>query len=523
MLIWLAEIDALVPGPTPQEITLRVASSPVGYHHPSAAGLYLPYLKDVANIRRSVVAPSRTFGEAQTDVGTMTISNVDGELDEWFTYGYGRPARVLLGEHDAPYSGFIPIMTGFIEQSGGDRNSISFRFKDRSAELDMPVSPSLYAGTNSGVMGREGTAKDVKGQHKITVFGKPRNVTPDPINANNNIYGLNHGSGGALDAIHTLDAVRFNGSPWTIAGYDSTMDALEASTVTNGQVRVCLSAGALKRGGGAITGTLTTDVTESSTVAQNRIAAVAKALLMSVGVQSSQINVGTLDADAPWEVGLVIREQSVRDALNMLLGESGIWYAPNQYGVYQLRLVTPPSGTPVATFKRFAYPETAALDEYMIIDLQPQFSSIKETSTPAWRVIVNYDKRWTVQDKDALAAAIGEENKEYYSREYSAVTAEDTNVRSLYPNAEELTFNTLITNQTHANQLAAHLLALYSAPRQIYSVTVHYDGEISQIVDLGDVVRLVYPRFGLQEGKLGRIISMYYNAKSKTLEMEVWT
>jgi hypothetical protein len=523
MLIWLAEIDALVLGTTPRAITLRVASSPVGYNHPSAAGLYLPYLKDVANIRRSLVAPSRTFGEAQTDVGTMTISNVDGELDAWFSYAYGRPARVLLGEHDAPYSSFTPIMTGIIEQSGGDRNSIAFKFKDASAVLDAPVSPAIYAGTNSGVTGREGGKKDIKGQHKITIYGKPRNVTPDPINVNNNIYALNHTLSGALAPIQSLNAVRFNGSAWAISGYDATMDALEAATVTVGEVRVCLSAAALKRGGGAITGTLTVDATTATSAAQNRVAAVAKALLMSAGIAESNIDVGSLDSDAPWEVGVVIHEETARAALNALLGESAIWYALNQHGVYQLRLVRAPTGNPVAAFKRFAYPEVAALGEYQIITLEPQFSSIKETSTPAWRVSVNYDRRFTVQDKDALAYAIGEEDKEYYSREYSTAAVEDAVIRTRHPNAEELTFNTLITNETHAIQLANHLFALYSIQRQIYSVTVHYDGEISALVDLGDVVKLIYPRYGLNQGKLGRIISMYYNAKSKTLEMEVWT
>ena len=523
-LIWLAEIDAGVIGPPQSEITLRVASAPYGYNHASAPRLYLPYLQDVANIRRSLVAPSRTFGEVQLDTGTMTVQNTDGELDEWFDYAYGRSARILLGDHMAAYSSFQPVISGRIDQASGDRSTITFRFQDRTKELDRLVSPAVYAGTNSGTSGHEGIPQDIGGQHKIMILGKPRNISPDPVNVNNNIYAVSHDQSGALTAVSEFSEIRLNGSVWTITGDNPDLATLEAQVVINGNVQTCLAGGALKRGGGSnVTGALTLDVVGSATAAENNIAAIATRLIKAAGVASSDIDAGTLASDAPWEVGMVIRDETSRDALNALLAQSGIWYAPNQQGIYQLRLVTPPGGTPVATFKPFNFPAVAAIGEYQIETLEPELSSVKELSTPAWRVTVNYDKRFVVQSKDSLADAIGEAAKEYYSREYSAVVQENQTIRDFYPDAQELTFNTLITNQTHATALATHLFGLYSVPRQIYRLTAHYDDALVTAVDLGDVVKLIHPRFGLANGKLGRVISMLFNSRTAVLEMEVWT
>jgi len=41
-------------------------------------------------------------------------------------------------------------------------------------------------------------------------------------------------------------------------------------------------------------------------------------------------------------------------------------------------------------------------------------------------------------------------------------------------------------------------------------------------VDLGDVVRVVYPRFGLSGGKLFNVHGIQYDARKFEVEMELW-
>jgi hypothetical protein len=513
------EIEAGIASSPPQEITLRLTNDNLGYNHPTAPAPYTHILSKVVNIQRSIAAPRRTFGAAQISTGTIEVLNT-GELDEWFSYAYGRPARVLVGFNDAPYDEFTLIISGRIEQPSGDNSRIIFRFQDRTKELERPVSPVTYAGDNSGTTGREGTPQDIGGQHKIQTRGVVKNISPDPINANNQIFAVNHDGDGELAAVESIDAVLVNGSPWNNIGDEATIAALEAASVTQGNFRTCLAAGALKAGG-TWQGALTCDVTVGSG-ASNRIAAVARSLLMSVGVDAGAIDLGTLDSDAPWIVGSLVRGESAREALNDLLGESAIWYAPNNNGVYQLRLVQLPTGAPVVTLKPFDYPNVAGAGDFQITELRPEFSSLAEAAIPAWRVTVNYLKRWTVQDKDALAAAIGLENKEFYSREYSKVVIDNPSIRDFYPDAAELEFNTLLIEESDATSLTQHLFDVYSIPHQLYRVTASLDPAVAS-VQLGDVVRLQHPRYGLAAGKLGRVIGEQFDAVNNLATFEVWT
>ena len=519
-LIWLVEIEAGIASSPPEEIVLRLTNDPKGYNAPTAPAPYVHILSKVVNIQRTISASRRTFGEATISTGTIEVAN-SGDLDEWFSYAYGRPARVLVGYNDAPYDEFKVVISGRVEQASGDARRIVFRFQDRTKELDRIVSPVTYAGDNSGTTGREGTADDVGGAHKIQVRGVNINVSPDPINAANQVFAVNHDGDGELKAVHSIDGVRVNGSPWNNIGDEATIAALEAASVTQGNFRTCLAAGALKAGG-TWQGALTCDVTTSGTAANNRIANVARDLLLSVGVVSADIDLGTLDTDAPWTVGVVNRGETARELLNSLLGESAIWYAPNSSGVYELRLVELPTGAPVVTLKPFDFPNRAAAGEFQIVDLTPEFSSIAEISLPAWRVTVNYGRRWTVQDKDGLAAAIGLEAKEFYSREYSKVSVFDDDIKAFYPDAPELEFTTLLKNESDAQALAQHLFDVYSVPHALYRVTACLCPAVAE-VQLGDVVRLIHPRYGLSAGKLGRVIGEQFDAVNNTAVLEVWT
>jgi hypothetical protein len=525
-LMWIVEITAGIPG-SPTLRTLRASSGPIGYNHPSAPGYYPPDVVDAANIRRNIVAPRMTFGPSEIGAGEIVLDNVDGRYDEWFDYGYGFNAYVYLVQPTTPYSQRTFVAAGKVEQPVGVNAQIVFRFRDRQAELDRLISPEYYLGTNSGTTGTEGKAQDIKGQNKIRIFGKPLNVTPDPLNANDRLYGYNHTKAGGMAPVASITQ-RLNGAPWDIGTDYGSLAALQAGSPVQGDYDTALTLGLERLGGSAPgisgAGGITADIVESSTAATNRMPSVIQRLLLDAGIASGDIDVqltGSSPSLADWDVGLVIRGETYRAALEMLCSNSAIWYCPNRLGVYQVRKFTPP-GTPVAGFKKFNYPAVAASTDYAIKSLERIATSDNGRGVPAWRITVNYAKLWTVQDKDALASSLSDETKEYYSREYRSVTVTNSSIRDQFPEAVELTFDTVLNRQDDAQQLADELMVLYGAPRQMYKLKAQYTESVAAAIDLGDTVRVTHERFGLDNGKNFVITGMRYDAKAFDVELEIW-
>lgn len=523
-LIYLVEITAGVAG-SPIQRTLRVASAPLGYNNPTAPAYYAPHLIEAANIRRAIVAPRRTFGASEIGVGEVRVMNIDGVYDEWFDFGYGFDSRVLIGDHTDDYGDFTVVLTGKVEQPSGNKDEIIFRFRDRQIELDRLVSPVAYLGTNSGTTGTEGNANDIKGQSKIRVFGEVFNITPDAINANDRLYGVNHTKAGVLDDVNSI-TMRLNGSAWTLAGNDADIATLQAASISQGNYRTSLANGALRLGGSAPAegGAITCDVIESSTGSVNQIASIIERLLLDAGVASGDIDVRLDDSSpsfAAWTAGLLIRDETYRTALDTLCGNSAIWYCPNRLGVYQVRRFDVPSN-PVAGFKKFDYPNVAAATDYEIRDLERIVTNDEGRGVPAWRITVNYKRMWTVQDRDGLAAAISDDDRELYSREYRSVTVTNEAIRDQYPEAVELEFNTVLTRESDATLLANHLLDLYGVQRSMYRLTARYNVPIAQAIDLGDTITVTHNRYGLQSGRDFVITAMRYNAQKYEIELELW-
>lgn len=529
-LIWLAEITAGIGG-SPATDVLRVASAPYGYNHPSAAGFYAPVIKQAANLRRSIVAGGRSFGGSSLAYGELVIENISGEYDAWLDYGYGFEGKLLIGDHLADYSTFVTVIKGTIEQATGDLREVVFRFRDRQLELDREISPAVYAGTNSGITGLEGLADDIKGQNKIRVFGKVRNITPDPLNTSDLVWGVNHDKNGVLAPISVFDGgngVRVNGSAWTF--HDNYADAAAmqaASHPGQGKYTTAYSDGVFRLGG-TIGGQVTCDVTENATANNNRIPELVSRLLLDAGVSSGDISAADkteLQSVANFDAGLLIKGETYRAALDMLAASYAGWYAPNRLGVYNFRQISDPSGSPVtiaATFKRFIYPEIAGLGDYKIEALERLVSNDEGRGVPAWKITVNYSRNWTVQDGGSIAAAVSEADRARYGLEYRSVTVTNEAIKTQYPEAIELVFDTVLDAEADATTLANHYLDLYGVRRNLYRLVAEYDVDLAGAIDLGDVVRVFYPRFGLDSGGLFNIHGILYDARRKTVELELW-
>lgn len=528
--IFLLEIPARTGG-SPDTQTLRVATWP-GYNHPSAPGIYPADLVQPGLIKRHIVASGPVgqggsiLGESDISFGENVLQNIEGDYDEYFTYGYGDAARLLIGDSDGSYGSFVTVQVGKVEQPDGNEREIVFRWRGREAELDLPVSPATYAGDNleSPSSGLEGTADDLKGQNKIRIFGEVYNLAPDPVNTAENIFAVNHDKNGDPLEVSAIDTARVNGSDWSVATDRTSVAALFAAAPAQGYYDTATDFGLMKMGGTIGSGQVTADVVEVTSLSDRRVAYLIQRLLEDAGVDSGDIDSGAktqLDTDANYKAGIVLRGETYREAIDAIRAGAAAWVAPNRLGVYVMKQIKAPSGTPAATFRRFDYPNVAAEDDFAIQSLEKLAPSDDGRGVPVWQVTVNYLRMWQVQDVP-LEAAVSEADKAKYGREYRSVTVEDATIQNQFPLARSLTVDTLLVEQADAAALAAHLLDLLGTRRDLFRLVARYDAPLAAAIDLGDVVEVFYPRFGLSGGKLFNVHGIQYDARKFEVELELW-
>jgi len=180
--IYLVEIDGYNPA-TAAVDTLRYATRAYTSRPTDtpANARYLPRLATALNLEQSMYSQGTTGGASEVGVGAVELVNVDGDLDYLLDWGFaGRAVRVYALESatDALASRTL-VFRGTVEQPEFSLERVTFRVRDRLAELDKPVCANRYRGDNdpeATPIGIEGSA-DIAGQLKPVCLGKCRNVS----------------------------------------------------------------------------------------------------------------------------------------------------------------------------------------------------------------------------------------------------------------------------------------------------------------------------------------------------------
>jgi len=128
--------------------------------------------------------------------------------------------------------------------------------------------------------------------------------------------------------------------------------------------------------------------------------------------------------------------------------------------------------------------------------------SMRSAGVPAWSVTVQYARNYTTQIDVAGSAA---RTTAWLALEYRKASTENAAIKVPWPHADELSFDTGLVNEPDAVAESQRRLALYGVRR----LTLDVDVPVSELgtVDLGDVVALDTPRFGLR-GRLFRVIGV---------------
>jgi hypothetical protein len=142
--------------------------------------------------------------------------------------------------------------------------------------------------------------------------------------------------------------------------------------------------------------------------------------------------------------------------------------------------------------------------------------SLRNTPVPVYRVTVNYYEIYTVQTTD-LAGGVTAANRAFYASQWRTVLAEDASVKRKHPDAGEIFLNGLHKAVSYATTAATDRLALLGVRRDLIEF-----GCPIQPVNLGQVINVTLPRFGMQAGKNMRIQDIKYELKTGRMRITCW-
>lgn len=138
-------------------------------------------------------------------------------------------------------------------------------------------------------------------------------------------------------------------------------------------------------------------------------------------------------------------------------------------------------------------------------DMEERSLQISDKLDVEGAVKLAYCKNWTPQDT-GLAGGIPSNNVALFAKEWWYSISKDTSILSKYQqNAEPPQKDTLLVNTLAADAESLRQLNIKKTARFIYTAT--YFSHML-LVELGEYVKITYPRFGLDLGKTGMVVSV---------------
>ncbi len=510
--IWLAHLtvyDPALPGTRTLYFSSQGYTSGATYPTGGAAHTaYEPRIKQPAVLRRDCFDAGTTGGASRVGYGALELVNVDGGLDYLADLGIdGQPISLIFGSttrHGLPV--WETVLVGTVEQPAIGWSSVTLRLRDRQAELDKPLSPTTYAGTNALPAGLEGV-DDIKGKNKPACYGRVFNIAPPLVNTSRLIYQVNNG------AVQSVDAVYDRGLGLTKGTDYASQATMESTAPSAGQFRVW-PAGGYFRLGSSPTGVITADVAQGATTADRTAAQLLKAVALAGGIISGDIDAGdviALDTATGAEIGYWSDGASTcSNALDEIANSVGAWWGFDRLGKFRMQRFEAPSGTPAVYL-------TAA----DIIRIDRVANNDAGRGIPAWKVSLGYKRFYTVQPDD-LAGAVSITKRQELAREYRTVEATDAAVKTRHMLATPLDYQTLLVDAAAAQTEATRRLSLYKAERATVTARLALDSGLLSTLDLGVAVRLTLPRFGMDAGRDFRVIGLQPDYKLRLIDVTLW-
>lgn len=423
---------------------------------------YLP----IATVGRLFTERLLLDGEGGLAAGELEIENVGGARDAWAGPGYiwsNRSIKAYIGDVRWGRADFRMIFNGIVADiAPRGRQALALQLRDKSQRLNTPISEVKLGGT--------GEQRDAL---LPIALGQVFNVTPILINAAILKYQVHAG------AIDSIIEVRDNGAPVAftpgIAAGTFQLQSAPAGVVT-ASVRGAAAGGYV------------------DTAAQ-----LVKRLVTGYGKESDRFadadldlaNIAAFNAAHQQAMGVYsTARQNVLAACQMLLSSVGAQLVMSRLGLARLiKVALPAAGTPFEIRPEHVYGE---------ITPGPR-------TEPVGAVKLGFAKNWTVQDAGTLAN-LPEAHKKLFIEEWLPAGKSDAfTIATRRLSAEPVQVDTMLLTRADADAEAQRRLDLWKAPRTTYE----FEGVPELLaLELGQAVTVYAPRFGMDAGVTGIVISL---------------
>ena len=506
-MIYIVEITAAIDAAGTTTV-LRYASKPYTTKPTDtpANTFYDDRITNPASISRSLYSNGTTSGASRVNYGAVELSNVDGGLDSILKYSFdGRSLVIKIGNEGDAYSAFTTILNGTMEQVEFTFSKVTILARDKLAIVDMPLQTTLYAGNNALPDGVEGVA-DIAKSPKPLLYGQVFNIAPIMVNSSKVTYQINDG------AIQSVGNVYDKGIALTAGADYANVTALHAASPASGTFITCLALGYIRLGA-VPTGLLTCDATQGAASSNRTVAQVLKAMALKAGIASGDINasdVTALDTINNSVIGIWIDgADSAMVAMDKVAQSIGAYFGFDALGSLRMGLFTTPTGS-----------ATLEIDINNILSIEHSRTNDTDKGIPAWRVNLTYQKNYSVQDFD-LAGAVTAARRSVLSLPALTKSAEDSAIKTQYALAPTIEKESLLVDATAAQTEATRLLNLYKTSRDLYTVTIALD-LTTTLPDLNNIVNITMNRFGLNSGKLFKIIGIESDYSKNRATLTLW-
>lgn len=478
---------------------------------------YLGCVTDPGNIAQYMFEAAKTYGKSSYAKGTITCTNNDGALDWMEKIGFTKSSvRIKQMERSSDPIPTEAVFAGtalYVEVSW---RQVVIEFADRLAELDQPAQEVVFAGTNSGATGIEGSANGIKGSIKPWGYGgQIFHLSPILLNEVSYIYGFNFDANGNGVACTTIHSVWDQGVLKTIdttvgtSGDVANLAALQGATIASGKYITC-KALSLIRFAGIAAGLVTCSVTISSRSAGG----IVENLLQRKGFNSTDDYVAStftaLDAlnNTAQEFWTDSDTTYLEAATQVLNGIGGFLIVNNQNKFEVGRLNDPTSGSSVFDFEK-----------YQILSIDKMGTKDEGSGVPPKQIKVEFNKNYAVMNDSDFAGSVTLTHRLNYSDDAKeSVGATSSTILAKHSNAPIFTISAHHTTEANAAAEVTRQETLRQTQRNFYSFTT---SEMTPL-RLGDIVTITAPRMNLSTGKKVIIMGREIDLKRSRITYLVW-
>lgn len=472
---------------------------------------FTPRLIDPGSIGRHAYSDaSTTGGNASLEIGELSLANMDRALDPWLDYGFdGQLVVIRRGTLGDPYpSGYKTLFLGTAESLDAPGGEMRVRLRDKEYIFELPAQATRYLGNNVLPAGLEGTPDDIGGSVKPLIFGRVFQVPAVQVNTSKLTYQVNDGT------VQSIPLV-YDGALALTPGADYATSALMLAAAPGvGTFITCLAEGYFRLGGAGPASLVTADVIQGATAADRTAAQILRQLAMRAGVDSlfiSASDVVDMDFLNSAEVGIWIDDSGVstQSAMSQIAESVGGWYGFDGVGDFRMGILSVPTGTPVLSLRDYHFKN------------QLERRPARDNGIPVWRVVVEHTRVWAVQTSGVLGA-VTPAMRAYVERETRKAEQVYVEVLLKHLLAGEMTAPGLLTNVTDGNTEALRLLELYKVRRDVIDVPISVDVLPAVPLLFMDVIELTTNSFGLDDGKLFRLIGIRLELGSNQAILTLW-